>query len=154
MFPRGQALTPIQLNVPPLKSIIGYCPVIDASPTKDDVVYTIMDLSRRITEKIGQRYTILVLDQAIYCKAFAISMHKEDEFKDMILRLGGFHILLRFWRLLVKGRPAQGLKTFWLKVVSSQKVRCLLLCRGKHIPEQFEHISSCLRHYIACLMIQ
>ncbi len=93
----------------PLKSIIGYCPVIDASPTKDDVVYTIMDLSRRITEKIGQRYTILVLDQAIYCKAFAISMNKEDEFKDMILRLGGFHILLAFLAVIGKRYAGSGI---------------------------------------------
>ena len=86
----------MSMNDIPKLSSIGYCPVINASPTDYSVVYTTLDLACKITRKIGQSHTILVLDQAIYCKALEIVEHKKDESKDLILCLGGFHILMAF----------------------------------------------------------
>ena len=61
----------------PNLSNIGYCPVINALPTDCSVVYTTMDLACKIMKKVGQSKTILVWDQAIYCKALEDSRAQE-----------------------------------------------------------------------------
>lgn len=94
----------------PVRSVIGYCPVINASPTDYNVVYTLMDIACRITKKVGQQHTILVLDQAIYCKALDIAMQRPDEFPNLVLRLGGFHILTSFLAVIGKRMEASGLE--------------------------------------------
>ena len=95
---------------PAEKSVIGYCPVIKASPTNYDAVYTLMDIACRMTKKIGQSHTVLVLDQAIYCKALEISVQRSDEFSHLILRLGGFHICTAFIAVIGKRMESSGLE--------------------------------------------
>ena len=53
----------------PVYSSVGYCPVIEASPTELDTVYTLLKRSVTMGQKLGQHDIIIVMDQAIYAKA-------------------------------------------------------------------------------------
>ena len=92
----------------PVLSVIGYCPVINASPTQYDVVYTILDTAKKITEQVGQTHTVLVIDQAIYCKAVDIVVDRKNEFAKVVLRMGPFHIMLAFLGVLGKRMECSG----------------------------------------------
>ena len=76
----------------PQSSVVGYCPVIDASPTAMSTVYTLLKRSLSMADIIGQHDVVIVLDQAIYCKAQEILWSREKEFERVVLRLGAFHI--------------------------------------------------------------
>ena len=49
----------------PVRSTVAYCPVIGASPTQLDTVYTLLSWSLAMTKRLDQQTTVVVLDQAI-----------------------------------------------------------------------------------------
>ena len=86
----------------PVYSSVGYCPVIEASPTELDTVYTLLKRSVTMGQKLGQHGIIIVMDQAIYAKAQEIVLQKSGEFQNVVLRMGSFHVITTF--LVVIGK--------------------------------------------------
>ena len=78
----------------PLVSTVGYLPIIDASPTEYDTVYTILDRSLQIADTLKQEEIVAVFDQAIYAKAQQIRWSNEAFSKRVVIRLGAFHTSL------------------------------------------------------------
>ena len=56
-----------QVEVPP-RSVIGYLPVIDGSPTDMSTVLTILQKSIQIADKLELEAIVIVTDQAIIPK--------------------------------------------------------------------------------------
>ena len=73
-------------------SVIGYMPIIAASPTELSTVYELLKRSVSLAGEIQQQSIIVVLDQAIYALAQEIIFTHAQEFKQVVLRLGGFHM--------------------------------------------------------------
>ena len=86
----------------PTYSSVGYCPVIEASPTELDTVYTLLKRSVAMGKKLGQDNIIIVMDQAIYAKAQEIVLQKNREFENVVLRMGAFHVITTFLAVLGK----------------------------------------------------
>ena len=80
----------------PHESSIGYCQVIDASPTEILTVYTLLQRSLLIADQLGQQNVIIVFDQAIYAKALEVIWQNQITFQHLIVRMGSFHDLLLF----------------------------------------------------------
>ena len=78
------------------ESSIGYCPLIKASPTEYSTIYTVMLTIQKHMSKLNQKMSVLTFDEAIYSKAKEIQWKCGDQFDDVILRMGGFHIALNF----------------------------------------------------------
>ena len=78
------------------ESSIGYCPLIKASPTEYSTIYTVMLTIQKHMSKLNQNMSVLTFDEAIYSKAKEIQWKCGDQFDDVILRMGGFHIALNF----------------------------------------------------------
>ena len=95
-------------NVPAYSSV-GYCPVIEASPTELDTVYTLIKRSVAMGKKLGQDDIIIVMDQAIYDKAQQIVLQKNKEFENIVLRMGSFHVIWTFFAVLGKRYADAGL---------------------------------------------
>ena len=79
-------------NDVPGKSIVGYCQLIDASPTELSTVYTLLKKSVAMANRLGLDDTVIVLDQAIYAKALAVIWKQQQEFKSVVLMMGDFHV--------------------------------------------------------------
>jgi hypothetical protein len=45
---------------------VGYMPII---PEPADTVYTVLARCKYIAKSLGQRHTVVIFDQALYCKA-------------------------------------------------------------------------------------
>ena len=64
---------------------IGYCRVIPEPPTDWNVVYTIMIRTMRMSELLGQEYTVLTLDEGIYRIAQSIKFRNPAEFRSFVI---------------------------------------------------------------------
>ena len=94
----------------PVKTTIGYCPMINSSPTDFSTVYTVMKNLQQMMASLGQRESVITFDLAIYVKAKEIQWQRPDEFRDMVVRMGGFHIILNYLSLLGKKFENSGLE--------------------------------------------
>ena len=93
----------------PAKCTVGYCPVINSSPTEMSTVYSVLCQSMNMARLAGLNFTIIVFDQAIYAKAVDLVLQRPTEFKPIVLHLGGFHISLTFLAVLGKRFKDAGL---------------------------------------------
>lgn len=84
-----------QVEVPP-RSVIGYLPVIDGSPTDMSTVLTILQKSIQIADKLELEAIVIVMDQAIYSKAQLIRWKNAQFMKKLVIRLGAFHTAMSF----------------------------------------------------------
>ena len=60
--------------------VIGYLPVIPASPTEKATVFTLLKRSLSIADHLKQHDAVIVLDQAIYALAQEVIWKHQDEF--------------------------------------------------------------------------
>ena len=86
----------------PTKSVVGYCQLIDASPTELATLYTLLKKSTEMATQLGLTDTVVVLDQAIYAKALEVVWRHTEEFTSVVLRMGSFHIACVFLSVIGK----------------------------------------------------
>ncbi|XP_071817001.1 uncharacterized protein [Apostichopus japonicus] len=89
--PGWSAFNSMQTEDVPKISRIGYLPVIPASPTEMSTVYSLLVKSLEICSKLDQEEVVVVLDEAIYCKAQQVLWKEKEKFSKIVLRLGAFH---------------------------------------------------------------
>ena len=83
-----------RIRVP--KTRIGYCPMIPASASEFNTVYTMMKVFQQLFRALGQEWTYITYDEAIYSKAQMIKWRNMDEFKDDEMDMEGMHRALNF----------------------------------------------------------
>ena len=79
----------------PSRSIIGYLPVINASPNELATVCKLLKQCIAKADRIHQESTILTLDQAIYAKAKETVWKNPDNYKRIVLKMGHSTFILR-----------------------------------------------------------
>ena len=107
----NQALDEKGKDVP--VTIIGHLPIINAPAHDYDVLWTVMGKCMAITEKLGQDFCVLTLDEQLYSKAKLLQWFKKEECEKMILMLGGFHTQMNFAKIIGKHMADSGLKEIW-----------------------------------------
>lgn len=93
-----------------LRTTIGYCPLIPAPSSDYSTIYTVMETLATMMNHLGQKHVVVTFDQAIYCKAKEIQWKRANEFSNMVIRLGGFHVVLNFLGTLGNMMTGSGLK--------------------------------------------
>jgi len=78
------------------KTKIGYGPMYPQTPTNPDVVKTSLDYFVSLNLKLGQLNTVKTCDQAIYDIIKGLVKKDPVRYKNVIVRLGGFHIAQNF----------------------------------------------------------
>ena len=71
---------------------IGYRPMINGPSTDYSAVYMVLKTVQKMVTAIGQSDCVITFDLTIYMKAKEIQWHLAEEFKDTVIRMGGFHI--------------------------------------------------------------
>ena len=56
----------------------------------------------QLARAVGMSHTVITADQAIYEIAYAIRQQHPDEFSDVILMLGGFHLIHNYMKAVTK----------------------------------------------------
>ena len=88
---------------------VGYCPMINASSAEYSTIYTVMKNAQKMMASLQQKHSVITFDLAIYSKAKEIQWRQHEEFKNTILRLGGFHIALDYLAVIGKMFQNSGL---------------------------------------------
>ena len=94
----------------PVKTNIGYHPMIHAESSNFSTIYTLMKLAQKICDTMGQHDSVITFDLALYAKAKQLQMKYPEVFKNTVIKMGGFHIALNFLSLLGKKYAQSGLE--------------------------------------------
>ena len=94
----------------PVSTVIGYCPMIHGSASEFSTIFTVMKVSQEVARRLQQDDSVITFDLAIYMKAKQIQLKFPDEFKNTVIRMGGFHIALNYLSLLGKKYANSGLE--------------------------------------------
>ena len=111
-----------KIRVP--KTRIGYCPMIPASATEFNTVYTMMKVFQRLFRALGQEWTYVTYDEAIYSKAQMIKWRNMDEFKDDEMDMGGMHRAMNFMGDIGKVMEESGFEDVIVESESYGPCRC------------------------------
>jgi hypothetical protein len=98
----------------PPQTSIGHMPIILAPAHEFDTLNVI----RRcmfVTEHFGQAYTVITVDQALYCKLMELKWKIPEFNKKLIVRLGGLHISMNFLKVIGKHMSGSGLYETWIE---------------------------------------
>ena len=78
------------------KTNMQYIPLIDMTPHDPDTMMTSLTQAQEITTSMGQNYVVYTCDLQLYKVAQSILWAYPDRFKNVVLRLGGMHMLMSF----------------------------------------------------------
>ena len=83
--------------------------MVNGSSNDFSTIYTVLKHAQKISAAIGQANAVITFDLAIYSKAKEIEWRFPDEFSNVVVRIGGFHVALNFLSLLGKKFSDSGL---------------------------------------------
>ena len=95
-------------------------------------IYTVLDTVNKLMYKLDQRHAVLTFDEALYSKAKEVQWRMPDKFKNLVLRLGGFHTIMVFLAAIGKRFRDSGLEDALIDcgVYAGNTVEQIF--RGKH----------------------
>lgn len=99
-------------SVSPDITTTGFLPIIQQPAHKNKVIPRCMD----ITKHLGQKNTVITVDQALYCKLKELVWLKDPVFSTVVVRLGGgLHIALNFLKCIGHHMESAGLEDIWIE---------------------------------------
>ena len=104
----GVALTQLFTDVFLFRKTSSCCPVIDGSPAEFSTVCPVMKNVQSMMALLIQNYSVITFD--IYVKANEIQWRLRQEFESMVIRMGGFHIVLNYLVVLGKKYQSSGIE--------------------------------------------
>ena len=114
------------------KSKIGYLPVIEASPTKYDTVFTILQKCIDYADLLRLNYIMVVFDMAIYLKAQEIRWNDKILHDRVVVRLGEFHTAMSYLGVIGRRFGSAGLSDILVEadIIGQGSINSVL--SGKH----------------------
>jgi hypothetical protein len=101
-------------NDPP-QTTVGYMPIIQAPAHEFDTLKTVVERCLEVSSHLGQEYTVLSVDQALYCKLMELKWCNPEYKKRLIPRLGGLHISMNFLKVIGEHMRGSGLAEAWVE---------------------------------------
>ena len=106
----------------PVETNIGYHPMINTEASNFSTVYTVMKLVQNICDTMGQCESVITFDLALYAKAEQLQMKYTGEFKNTVIRMGGFHIALNYLSLFKRKYANSGLEDLLIESGASRQL--------------------------------
>ena len=90
-------------------------PLIQAPAHDFDTLNTVVQRCMHISEKLGQKYTAITVDQALYFKLMDLKW-SVPRYKDSVFpRLGGLHITMNFMKCIGDHMNGSGVHEIWVE---------------------------------------
>lgn len=109
----------------------GYFPIIPHIASEFDTLWTVMRRCQDITSHLNVKYTVITFDQALYCKAKELQWLHQDKCKNFVLRLGGFHIMLNFIKVIGQRLEGSGFSDIVVESGVYTSTSCDSILKGK-----------------------
>lgn len=106
-----------------IESKVIILPFVNLNPGNMDTIYSTLVAASTIAEKYRQETTIITFDQPLYIKAVDVIHSSNDErLKNVIIRLGGFHLLMSFLGSIGNLMSGSGLEELWQTVYAKKSI--------------------------------
>ena len=109
------------------ETTIGHMPMILNPAHKYDTLNLVIQRCMAVSSHFGQKYTVITVDQQLFCKLHTIISNTPVYQHKVFPRLGGLHISLNFQRIIGQHMSSCGLFDAWIESnllgeVAAQKV--------------------------------
>ena len=111
--------------------VVEYLPTINASATESTTVFKILKQLEEIRKKLDLPSIVVVMDQALYAKVAEIAW-KQDQFSNILLRIGTFHTICVALAILGKRFGDSGLKDIFIEAQIVAEGSISGVIDGKH----------------------
>ena len=98
------------------QDVVGYLPTINAPATELTTVNEIITQSEYIRTTLNLETLVIVMDQALYAKAAEIIWKHKEQYKNLVLRLGVFHVIMNVLSILGKRFQDAGLRDLCIEL--------------------------------------
>lgn len=120
----------IYINMPYEKSRIISLPMVNNPATDLNTIYTVLSYSKNKCKDFDQKKIFVTFDQSLYIKAREIVANYEksptENLNSIIVRLGGFHLLMSFMGCIGHVMSGSGLSTILSKIYAKKTVEKIL----------------------------
>ena len=101
-------------QVDPEQTTLGYMPIILAPAHELDTLNKVGKRCMLISAHLGQEYTVITVDQALFYKLMELKW-SVPEYSKLIPRLGGLHISMNFLKAIGDHMSGSGLAEIWVE---------------------------------------
>ena len=105
--------------------------MISGLPTDYSTIYTVLKIAQEMSKHLQQSTAVITFDLAIYSKAKEIHWRYPEEFQNLVIRLGGFHIALNYLALIGKMFQESGLEDVSIESGLYRSSSTMALLQGK-----------------------
>lgn len=94
---------------------IGYMPILQAPAHEFDTLNTVVKRCMHISAALGQQYTVITVDQALYCKLVELKWAIPEYQNKLVIQLGGLHTSMCFLNAIGDHMKGSGLVETWVE---------------------------------------
>lgn len=94
---------------------VGYMPILQAPAHEMDTLNTVVKKCMHVSSVLGQQYTVITVDQALYCKLVELKWANPEYQEKLVVQLGGLHISMCFLKTIGKHMNGSGLAEAWVE---------------------------------------
>ena len=94
---------------------VGYMPIIPHKANAYDTLMTVVESCFFVSEDLGQEYTVITVDEPLYCKLMEMKWYHPELRTKLIPRMGGLHISMNFMKVIGQHMESSGLKGVWVE---------------------------------------
>jgi hypothetical protein len=130
------------------KTKLVYLPLIDMTPSDPDTIMTALHEAKRLSKERGQKNTIFTSNQQLYRVALEVQWAYPSEFSDVIIRLGGMHMLMSFAGAIGTLMQGSGLS----EILESTFAGVMKMLSGKKFPQNIRAMRIVLEELLRSTM--
>ena len=102
-------------EIEPHQTTIGYMPLILSPAHQLDTLNTVIQRCKYTAESLGQKYVVLTVDEALFCKLMDLKWTIPEYQEYLIVRLGGLHTAMNFMKAIGQHMQSTGLLDVWIE---------------------------------------
>lgn len=104
------------------RSNIQILPFVNQDPSQPDTIYSALCFAQKLSEEHGLGVCPVTFDQPLYIKATEIVKSSPTQLNNIVIRLGGFHLLMSYMGSVGYVMGGSGLEDLWETVYAPNTV--------------------------------
>ena len=109
----------------------GMMPILQAPADENNTVATVLNQMQRLSNHLGQTFTIIIADQPLYSSSQELVWSQPDNYKNVMLMMGDLHITFSFLRAIGQHMEGVGIDDIWVESGAFAKNSTSAMMEGK-----------------------